>query len=154
MTTEEKIIKVLRIKGMTLSAGESVTGGMFISSLISAEGASSVIGASFVTYSDTAKVRILNVSQAAIKECGAVSEQVAGEMAIGAAKVSGADIGVGITGYAGPSAAKGVPVGTVCFGFSVRGFTSTVKVKFDGDRNHIRKQAVSFALSTLYNMVK
>lgn len=153
MTIEEKIIKVLRLKNMTLSAGESVTGGMFISSLISAEGASSVIGASFVTYSDIAKVRILGVSELALKECGAVSEQVAGEMALGAARKAGADIGIGITGYAGPSPGDS-SVGTVCFGFSVKGFTSTVKVKFDGDRNRIRKSAVTFALNTLYSMIK
>lgn len=154
MTVEEKLVKILRLKDLTVSAAESCTGGLFISSLISAEGASNVTGASFVTYSEESKVRILGVSPDAIKQCGVVSEQVAGEMAIGAARLARANIGVGITGYAGPAAAKNVPVGTVCFGFCVNGFTSTVRVMFDGDRNKIRKQAAAFAMNTLYNMIK
>ena len=148
MRNEEKLVKKLADKNWKIAAAESVTGGLFASSVISAPGASNVIGASFVTYSDEAKVRFAGVSQDTLSTYGAVSEQVAGEMAAGAAALAGAHVGVGITGFA-----DGANGGLVCFGFSVCGFVSAVKIKFDGDRNSVRKSAAAFAVNTLIDQL-
>ena len=154
MTIEEKLINLLAVRGYRIAAGESCTGGMFTSALIGISGASKVVDASFVAYSNDAKCRILGVKPETIKAYGAVSEQTAAEMSEGAARAAGADIGVGITGFADKSGVKSAPAGTVCFGFCVHGFVSTVRVKFDGDRNSVRRQATAFALNSLYSILK
>lgn len=152
MANEEKLISALKSRGYTLSAGESCTGGLFVSGLIGISGASDVIGASFVTYSEAAKRRILGVKQETLARYGVVSEQVAAEMASGAARAGGADIGVGITGYADGSAGEAL-AGVVCFGFYIRGFVTTVRVKFDGSRNVVRKLAADFAVLSVIKLL-
>ena len=152
----EILVSLLKQKNLKISAAESCTGGMLISSLIGVSGASSVIDASFVTYSPEAKIEIVNVKKETIDEFGVVSENVALEMAKGALSVAGSDVGVGITGYAGPATDENdTTAGTVCFGFTVNGKTLTATKHFgDVGRNVVRELSCMYAVDMLIKLVK
>ncbi len=115
----EVVVRLLREKHLTLASAESCTGGQFAASITDVPGASNVIGASYVTYSSAAKVSILGVSQETIDRCGVVSAEVAKEMADGARRLSGADIGISVTGFAGPDADEGHNAGEAYIGYSI-----------------------------------
>ncbi len=114
----EVVVKKLIEKNLTISAAESCTGGQFAASITDVAGASNVIGASFVTYSCDAKTELVGVPAELIEEKGVVSSDVAEAMAIGARKASGADIGISVTGYAGPEANPGRSPGEAYIGYS------------------------------------
>ncbi len=155
MTSAEQLVRLLLDKKITISAAESCTGGMFISRLIDFPGTSEIIGASYITYSDEAKVKSVGVNAHTIKDFGVVSENVALEMAVGAAGVSGADIGVGITGWAGPAADENdTAAGTVCFGFYVKGKTVTATKHYGNiGRNPVRELSCVYAYETLIRLI-
>ena len=133
-----------------IAFAESCTGGLCAATLISVPGASEVIEGSIVTYSERVKSRFVGVSPADIATYGVVSEVVAREMAEGVAKVMEAEVGVGITGFAGPSSGDGLPVGCVCIGLCVRGVSSSRTYEFgDLDRQTIRGLAVKAAFTFL-----
>jgi nicotinamide-nucleotide amidase len=110
----------------------------------------------FVTYSNIAKKEMLGVSQETLKKHGAVSEEVAIEMARGALKRSHADLSVAITGIAGPTgAAPGKPVGTVHFAWGVRGGpVQARRFRFEGDRVAVRLQSVYVAIQGLIDLLR
>ena len=110
----------------------------------------------FVTYSNIAKKEMLGVSQETLKKHGAVSEEVAIEMAAGALKRSHADISVAITGIAGPTGAMpGKPVGTVHFAWGVRGGAIQARrFHFEGDRVAVRLQSVYVAIQGLIDLLR
>lgn len=114
-------------------------------------GASAVLDVSFITYANEAKIKYLGVSPNAIEEFGVVSEPVAAQMACGAAENAKSQVGIGITGVAGPSggtAAK--PVGMVCFGFYINGSVQTFTKQFgDIGRNCVREKAFALFLKTV-----
>lgn len=152
---EFELVNLLITKHLKISAAESCTGGMFISKIINVPDASKVVEASFVTYSSEMKTKLVGVNPSTIEKNNVVSLEVAGEMAEGVCKVTGADIGVGITGLAGPSGGtEEIPVGTVCFGFCVKGKTYTFKKQFYEKRNTVRRRAVTFAFSKLIEILK
>ncbi|MCI8957087.1 MAG: CinA family protein [Eubacterium sp.] len=153
MSRQETLVKILIEKGFTISFAESCTGGKMAGTVVDVADASKVLNASFVTYSNEAKMKYLNVQSDTLEKFGAVSEQTAKEMAEGVAKANQADIGVGITGIAGPGGGTDEkPVGTVCFGYCIQGRTLTETVHFgDLGRNVVREKSVCHVLDTLIN---
>lgn len=148
---EEKLVKLLKSKGYHISFAESCTGGLVSASLVSVADASSVFCESVVTYSNEAKINRLGVKKEIIDFLGVVSEDVAGAMASGVCFLTGAEIGVGITGIAGPTGGTpDKPVGMVCFGFSINGKVITKTVNFeDVGRNNVRQSASTYVFKTL-----
>ncbi|MBE6813273.1 MAG: CinA family protein [Ruminococcaceae bacterium] len=149
-------VQLLMQKQCRISMAESCTGGLLASSIVSVADASKVFDASFVTYANDAKIKYLGVSEKNIEQYGVVSEAVAGEMAIGCAKANGAEVGVGISGIAGPSGGSAEkPVGTVAFGFCINGIVTTRLMHFpDTGRQGIREAATLFALQQVCKMLK
>lgn len=156
MTQEETLVTLLKEKGFHISFAESCTAGLAVGALVGVPSASAVLDASFVTYANEAKIRYAHVSPETLGKYGAVSEQTAGEMAVGVALETGAEVGVGISGIAGPGGGtEEKPVGTVCFGFSVNGVRSTATCHFEGlDRQGVREAAVRFAMRSLCMLLK
>lgn len=151
----ETVKDLLSANNLTLAAAESCTGGMVSEIITSIPGASSYFLASCVTYSNESKVKLLGVFEETIMQHGAVSIETAAEMASGIRKVTGADIGISITGIAGPDGGTDLkPVGTVCFGVDCKGQVITRKEIFEGDRDSIRKQSSDYVLNLLIDIVK
>lgn len=125
------VVKLLRQKGLTLSTAESCTGGMLSGAITSVSGASEIFEMGIVSYSNKVKMMLLDVSQEILEEYGAVSQQTAVQMAQGVVKKSGSDIGVGITGIAGPTGGSDKkPVGTI--------FVAVVRRVMDAERVIVR----------------
>ncbi len=141
----------LKVRGFVLVLAESCTGGMVAQAVTSIAGSSVWFDRGFVTYSNAAKIEMLGISPATLEKFGAVSEEVAKEMALGALKNSHAQIAGSITGIAGPdggSAEK--PVGTVCFAWaSINIQTEAITIKFTGNREEIRQQAAAALMAGL-----
>lgn len=149
------LLAALAGRGMTMASAESCTGGMVAAAITDIPGASAVFRGGVVVYSNDAKVRLLGVQARTMASFGAVSEQTAQEMASGMARTIGADCAVAITGIAGPDGGSAdKPVGTVWFGFAVRGATTAECAHFDGDRHTIRQAATAWALSRLCALVR
>ena len=143
--------KLLR-RQLTCATAESCTGGWIAQTLTSVAGSSAWFECGFVTYSDASKVRLLGVEDVLIRQFGAVSEQVARAMALGAVAHSPAQVAVSVTGIAGPEGGSPQkPVGTVVFGWLVPGMVDPdiEKVLFDGNREGIRWKTVVHALEGL-----
>ncbi len=152
----QQLGEVLQQQGLMLTLAESCTGGMVAQAVTSVAGSSTWFERGFVTYSNQAKLEMLGVSEETLQQYGAVSEQTAMEMAIGALKHSHAAVSASITGIAGPtggSAAK--PVGTVCFAVALNNkcLVNTTK-HFQGNRQTIREQAAVFILDALLGQLK
>ena len=144
----------LRAGGRVLATAESCTGGLVAGAITAIAGSSTWFDRGFVTYSNEAKMDQLLVSSTTLDAYGAVSEQTAHEMALGALKASGATVAVSTTGIAGPGGATvGKPVGMVCFAWvwdSPEGMCSrTVTEIFPGDRSEVREASVLMALRGL-----
>lgn len=151
-TLEEVVVKMLERKGDKIACAESCTGGLLAGRLINVPGASNVLDESFITYSNEAKMKYLGVKEETLKACGAVSEETAREMAEGVLKTSGADIGVGITGLAGPGGeTETKKPGLVYIGVSRRGNTVVKKYDLRGNRAKIREVSVCRALTMIRN---
>jgi nicotinamide-nucleotide amidase len=133
----------LKARGYTLALAESCTGGMVAQAVTGIAGSSAWFDRGFVTYSNEAKVEMLGVSAQTLETYGAVSEQTAIEMAIGALKNSHAQMTGSITGIAGPDGGTiEKPVGTVCFAWAeAQKPTSTTTKYLKGNRQEIRQQA-------------
>ena len=147
---EETVVDILTEKCLKLSLAESCTGGRISSRITDVAGASEVFTHGYVTYANSAKVDMLGVDQKLLEAHGAVSEQVAKEMARGALDRSGADIAVSVTGIAGPSGGTAEkPVGTVWIGLSVRdaeGIKTSAEMKFHPNGRAVFKQLVGQAV--------
>ncbi|HIZ11294.1 MAG TPA: CinA family protein [Candidatus Eubacterium faecavium] len=155
ITLYEKTVEKLINKGLHISFAESCTGGLCSGALVSVADASKVLDVSFVTYANEAKMRFLGVKEATINEFGVVSEEVAGEMAAGVARTAQSEVGVGVTGVAGPSGGTvKKPVGMVCFGFCVNGNVKTY-TQFFGEigRNTVRQKSVNFVFEKLNELL-
>ena len=155
MALEEQLVDKLLEKNYKISLAESCTGGLCCGTLVNVTNASKVLDMSFVTYSNESKMKLIGVKADTILANGVVSEEVAYEMAEGAAATAGSEIGVGITGVAGPGGGTDKkPVGMVCFGFSVNGKTTTFTKQFgEIGRNQVRKSSVEFVFQTLIEMI-
>lgn len=155
MALEEQLVDKLIEKGYKISFAESCTGGLCCGTLVNVTNASKVLDMSFVTYANEAKIKLLGVKADTILSYGVVSEEVAHEMAQGVCEKSGAQVGVGITGVAGPGGGtEKKPVGMVCFGFCINGKTTTCTMQFgEIGRNQVRKSSVEFVMKTLIDML-
>ena len=142
---------VLQKTGTTLVTAESCTGGWIAEVVTQIAGSSAWFECGFVTYSNTAKVKLLGVSPKTLVKHGAVSEETAAAMVLGALANSGAGIALSVTGIAGPGGGTAdKPVGTVCFGWAAGDQKpQTGTCHFDGDRASVRRQSVIFALKGL-----
>jgi nicotinamide-nucleotide amidase len=143
-----RIAAALVAKSARIAVAESCTGGWIAKALTDQPGSSAWFGYGFVTYSDVAKQALLGVSAETLAAQGAVSADVAEQMATGARLASAAEIAVAVSGIAGPdggSAAK--PVGTVCIAWAGPGVQLISKTRhFSGDRDAVRRQSVIAAL--------
>jgi nicotinamide-nucleotide amidase len=137
--------------GLRVAVGESCTGGLVTARLVDIPGSSSYVEVGVVAYSNEVKRTVLGVDPALLMTDGAVSEAVAVSMAEGARCVGATDIGIGVTGVAGPGGGSDErPVGTVCIGVAGPGSEREVRtVQFPGDRAMIRRQATQAALDLL-----
>lgn len=145
----------LKAKGLLLATAESCTGGGIAHAVTEIAGSSEWFDCGFVTYSNTSKIRLLNVSAAVIAQFGAVSEEIADAMAKGALANSKAQVAISTTGIAGPGGAMpGKPVGTVCFGWSYGGKTWTERLIFDGNRQSVREQTIIHSLQGMLRLLE
>ncbi|CAG0940637.1 nicotinamide-nucleotide amidase [Gammaproteobacteria bacterium] len=144
----QRIAAALAAKSARLAVAESCTGGWIAKALTDQPGSSAWFGYGFVTYSDEAKQALLGVSAETLAVRGAVSTDVAEQMATGARLASAAEIAVAVTGIAGPGGGTAdKPVGTVCFAWAGPGVQLISQVqRFSGDRDAVRRQGVIAAL--------
>lgn len=152
----KKLGKILKNKKLTLATAESCTGGLVATAITAISGTSDYFTCGFITYSNEAKIKNLAVKKNTLVKYGAVSEEVAIEMALGTIKQSKTKISLAITGIAGPSGgSKEKPVGTVCFAWVLPNKNYAITTKyFSGDREKIRIKAAEFALSYLVEQLK
>ncbi|HYN55175.1 MAG TPA: CinA family protein [Methylotenera sp.] len=155
----------LKARSLKLALAESCTGGMASQYITAIAGSSTWFDRAFITYSNQAKMDMLEIPKQTLDIFGAVSEQTAQAMALGAINNSLADISASITGIAGPEGGtENKPVGMVCFGFAFKTHSFTSKTtplnaqvitqtkQFIGDRDDIRKQSVNHVLETLITL--
>ena len=146
----QEIGRLLRHKGLTLGTVESATGGLISHLITNVPGSSDYYLGSVVSYSNEIKVRVIGVKETTLKKYGAVSPQVAEEMAAGGRKLLGVDICLADTGIAGPGGAAGdKPVGLFYLGMSHKGGTYSHKHNFKGTREQNKQQATEAALGWL-----
>ncbi|SHJ24214.1 nicotinamide-nucleotide amidase [Shimia gijangensis] len=144
------VLNACKAKGLKVATAESCTGGMVAAALTDIAGSSAVIERGFVTYTNTAKTEMLGVREATIEAVGAVSEEVAREMALGALVNSDAEIAASITGIAGPGGSEFKPEGRVCFGIATRAGCDTETIEFGAlGRAAVREAARDHALNLL-----
>ena len=141
---ETVVLRLLRERGRTLGLAESLTGGLLASRLVAVPGASEVLRGSVVSYASEVKFDVLGVPVGPV-----VSDDAAAAMSEGAVRVLGADVGVAVTGVAGPADQEGVPPGTVFLATTVDGVTETAMARFPGDREQIRQFSVITVLDHL-----
>lgn len=155
--TAVEVIALLRRTGLTIATAESLTGGLVCATLTEVPGASAVVRGGVVSYATDLKASVLGVDTQVLAEGGAVQARVARAMALGAARVCGADLGVGTTGVAGPDPQDGVPVGTVFVAVARAGqghhAVAVRELRLDGDRGAIRRATVGAALSLVAEVV-
>ncbi len=151
MSQAADILNGCRTKSITVATAESCTGGMVAAALTDVAGSSDVFTCGFVTYSNDAKIAMLGVSAQSLDAYGAVSEQVAKEMAQGALANSAASLAVSITGIAGPGSDGPKPEGRVCFGLAMQGQETRIQtVEFGAlGRDKVRAAARDHALAML-----
>ena len=130
----EKLVELLNKNSMHISFAESCTGGLLAKLITDVSGASNVFECGFVTYSNRIKTEVLHIPTSFIEKYGVVSAEVAGRMAKAAREKSSADIGIGITGVAGPGPDGSIPEGTIYIGFSVKNKETTMAM-FTGTEN-------------------
>jgi len=139
-----------RLTGKRLATAESLTGGMIGAALTAVPGASKVYAGGIVSYTNEVKHRILGVPEELLENCGAVSEPVAKQMALGAKEALQADVAVAVTGLAGPDGDEfGHPVGTVFIGYADDKTALAYEYHFKGDRESVRQQTVETALELI-----
>ncbi len=145
------LLERAKAQGVMIATAESCTGGMVAAALTDIPGSSAVVERGFVTYTNTAKQQMLGVHAETLAAHGAVSEQVAREMAEGALRNSGAQLTVSVTGIAGPGGSEFKPEGRVCFGLATGGVpTRTETVDFGAlGRDNVRIAARDHALDLL-----
>lgn len=162
MFTEKTVKELAQVLGEKLTnadlvatTAESCTGGGVAYAITEISGSSLWFDRSFVTYSNGAKIQMLDVEEHLIQEFGAVSKEVVNAMAIGAIKNSDADIAVAISGIAGPDGGtEEKPVGTVCIAwYNAHSGHKTETYLFVGDRSEVRTQAIRLALLGLIDNV-
>ena len=152
----KELYEILKQKNMTVATAESCTGGLIGATLTAIAGMSECYGYGVITYANEAKMQLLGVKEETLKTHGAVSEYTAREMAAGILNLSRADVGVAVTGIAGPGGGpKEKPVGLVYIGYADKnGNCTAYKNIFDGDRDTVRNKTVIKALEIIIENIK
>ena len=149
-----RLAEVLSARGLTISCAESCTGGGLAYAFTALPGSSTWFKCSVVTYANEAKTQMVGVPESTLQQFGAVSEQTVIAMAQGVVEHLHADIGISISGVAGPDGGSPEkPVGTVWFGFALAGEIYASKQCFAGDREAVRKQAIEFAIEKIVQLI-
>jgi nicotinamide-nucleotide amidase len=144
----------LMAKGWQITCAESCTGGGIGYAITSISGSSAWFKRGFITYANEAKQNMLGVTEQTLNLYGAVSAKTVEEMALGAAKQACAEVGISVSGIAGPDGGTvDKPVGTVWFGFALNGQISSHKLQISGDRLAVRAKAIEFALSNVLKLL-
>lgn len=147
VTLEKALADLLQSAGLTISCAESCTGGLISATLINVPGISELYKAGFVTYSNKAKRKLLGVKKGTLEKYGAVSSQTAQEMVKGLLAETKTDVGIAVTGIAGPDGGtKEKPVGLVYVSCNVKGKITVKECRFNGTREKIRRASVTTAL--------
>ncbi|WP_371168717.1 CinA family protein [Aliiroseovarius sp. 2305UL8-7] len=151
MTTDAAtLLDLCRRNGVKIATAESCTGGMVGAWLTEVSGSSDVYERGFITYSNDAKCQMLGVSPTTLEAHGAVSPEVAREMAMGALARSNADLAASITGVAGPGGSDHKPEGRVCFGIAGPNGCHTETIEFGAlGRDAVRRAAANHAITRL-----
>ena len=146
------LLQKARALGVTIATAESCTGGLIAAALTDIPGSSDVLDRGYVTYSNQAKMQMIGVTPQSLDQFGAVSEEVAREMAQGARRNAGVTLAVSVTGIAGPGGSEFKPEGRVCFGLARKGAQTEVStVEFGAlGRENVRAQARDHALTLLW----
>jgi nicotinamide-nucleotide amidase len=153
--TAQALLDAAKARGLWIAVAESCTGGLLAGAITNPPGASAIFDRGFVTYTNAAKADLLGVRSETLLKHGAVSEEVAAEMAQGALDRSEADIAVSITGVAGPGTSGRKPEGRVCFGLATESGTSAHTVEFGAQgRDAVRAASVDHALRLLLQAVE
>ena len=152
----KEIIELANLNKAVIASAESCTGGMLSSAITEIPGSSVIFECGFVTYSNISKMELLSVKENTLNFYGAVSEEVAGEMAIGAINNSKANLAISITGIAGPGGSNTKPEGIVCFSIAFENETKLTETKKWGalGRNIIRQKATLHGLRLLSRTLK
>lgn len=149
------VIDALKARGWMMATAESCTGGLIAGAITDIAGSSAVFDRGFVTYSNAAKIEMLGVRAETLATQGAVSEEIAAEMAQGARDAAGVEIAVSVTGIAGPGGSEFKPEGRVCFGLATPEGTQTETVEFGAiGRANVRSATVDHALSLILNTLR
>jgi nicotinamide-nucleotide amidase len=143
-TMESVVLQLLRERGWSLGLAESVTGGLVAGRITNVPGASEVFRGGIVSYASEVKFDLLGVPEGPV-----VSEAAAAAMAVGAQRVLGADVGLALTGVAGPAEQDGMPVGTLCVGIAIGSDVTTRTLRLPGVRDQMRQMSVISALDIL-----
>ena len=150
MSLAKVVVERASAAGILIVTAESCSGGMISAAITAIAGSSRVLDRGFVTYSNAAKMDMLGVSAETLDTQGAVSEQVAAEMAAGALKHSNATLSVSVTGIAGPGGSDFKPEGRVCFGIATNDGVETQQIDFGAlGRTGVREATVAHALEQL-----
>ena len=155
-TVDEQVASLLLASGRTVAVAESCTGGLMSARLTERPGSSEYFLGGAVVYSNEAKVAVAGVDAGLIDRFGAVSNEVAEALAVGAASRFGTDVGIGITGIAGPGGGtEEKPVGTVCFSVSFRdGARLTRRLRLPGSRSDVRERSTTVAMHLLLRVLE
>lgn len=153
--------EILVKNGYTIATAESITGGYIAKVLTDVPGSSRYFKGSIISYATEVKEKVLGVSGRTVKVFGVVSEEVAREMVQGLVRLMEVDVGISITGEAGPITSTGIPPGTFCSAFYIKGkiisFTESIKPEGDVEilqRNSVRREAVKRVLTRLINILE
>lgn len=153
--TAQAVLDAARRAGLRIAIAESCTGGMITAALTDIPGSSDVVDCGFITYSNAAKQSLLGVRPETLAQFGAVSQQVAREMAEGARERAQAGMAVAVTGIAGPGGSEYKPEGRVCFGLARAGGTLSDTVEFGAlGRAGVRAATVQHALKLLHDALR
>lgn len=147
------IIEILKKNKLTISAAESLTAGLVCAGICDYAGASSVFKGGIVSYTKEMKCRLLGLAMEDIEKYGVYSRQTVISMAEGIQRKTGSDIAIATSGVAGPESDENVAAGTVYFCFLIRQTPITECVVFSGDRNEVRRQAASYAVSRICQLL-
>jgi nicotinamide-nucleotide amidase len=149
----DKLVSLLKEKNLTLSCAESLTGGLFASSVTNISGASNVFKGGVVSYTNEIKENVLTVEKNVLDNDGAISNTCCMQMANNVKSIFNTDIGVSFTGNAGPKASENKPVGLVYIGISYLNKCDVYELNFNGDRISIKNQCISYAINKIYDII-
>jgi PncC family amidohydrolase len=147
------LVEKLLVRGMSISTAESITGGMIASSIVNMPGASKVFKGSVVSYTKDAKCSLLNLTLDEIEKYGVYSHEIAKAMALSIMEKTSSKVAISTTGVAGPGPDENVEPGTIFYCLVVEGKIYSKHLNLSGDRNDIRRIAVTAILADLEDII-